>query len=343
MPCASASGRSSAPTSRIFGSARTARASARPMRPPAPATTTRSSAMLATPRPNSIPARERARFRAYSNRGRPTKPRRSPDSRRRKGYEGGMELTLRGRTEEHGWSGRRLKLSTLIRLRWLAVGGQTAAILVVGLWFGFPLPMGACFALIALSAWLNLGLRLVFPPAYRLDPNWAALLLAYDLAAACRPALPDRRTGEPVRDPAACARHGLGDDAAAGQDLPDRRDDARRRDGARLHPPAAAVVSGRRLRRAAPLCRRRLGGARLRARLHGLLRLPRGGGGAAPRRRARRDGAGAAARAASLRARRARRRRRARARHAARHDRARRARACERDSSPTIRMRRTSG
>ena len=53
--------------------------------------------------------------------------------------------------------------------------------MVVGLWFGFPLPMGACFALISLSAWLNLGLRMVFPPAHRLDPNWAALLLAYDL------------------------------------------------------------------------------------------------------------------------------------------------------------------
>ncbi len=92
-----------------------------------------------------------------------------------------MDFSLVSRSEAHGWSGRQLKLSTLIRLRWLAVGGQSAAILVVGLWFGFPLPMGACFALIALSAWLNLGLRLVFPPAYRLDPNWAAALLAYDL------------------------------------------------------------------------------------------------------------------------------------------------------------------
>ena len=34
--------------------------------------------------------------------------------------------------EAGGGSGRRLKLSTLIRLRWLAVSGQTAAILVVG-------------------------------------------------------------------------------------------------------------------------------------------------------------------------------------------------------------------
>lgn len=93
-----------------------------------------------------------------------------------------MDATLYGSPHEYGrWSGRQLRLSTLIRLRWLAVGGQTAAILVVGLWFGFPLPFGACFALIALSAWLNVGLRVLFPTSHRLDPNWATLLLAYDL------------------------------------------------------------------------------------------------------------------------------------------------------------------
>ena len=80
-----------------------------------------------------------------------------------------------------GRSSRRLRLSTLVRLRWLAIGGQTAAILIVGLWFEFPLPFGACFALIALSAWLNLGLRLVFPSSQRLDPSWATILLAYDI------------------------------------------------------------------------------------------------------------------------------------------------------------------
>src|SRR3712207_1622570 len=93
-----------------------------------------------------------------------------------------MDATLYGSRHEYGrWSGRQLRLSTLIRLRWLAVTGQTAAILIVGLWFGFPLPFGACFALIALSAWLNVGLRILFPTSHRLDPNWATLLLAYDL------------------------------------------------------------------------------------------------------------------------------------------------------------------
>ena len=93
-----------------------------------------------------------------------------------------MDAMLRAPADRsRAWSGRRLRLSTLARLRWLAIGGQTAAILIVGLWFEFPLPFGACFAVISLSAWLNLGLRIAFPASYRLDPNWATLLLAYDL------------------------------------------------------------------------------------------------------------------------------------------------------------------
>jgi two-component system sensor histidine kinase RegB len=93
-----------------------------------------------------------------------------------------MDQGAYGSAERSGrWSGHGLRLSTLIRLRWLAVFGQTVAILVVGLWFGFPVPFGACFALISLSAWLNLGLRIAFPASFRLDPNWGALILAYDL------------------------------------------------------------------------------------------------------------------------------------------------------------------
>ena len=79
------------------------------------------------------------------------------------------------------YSGRRLWLSTLIRLRWLAVVGQTLAVAVVGLWFGLSLPMALCFGLIAISAWLNISLRVVFPSAQRLSPEWATAILAYDL------------------------------------------------------------------------------------------------------------------------------------------------------------------
>jgi len=79
------------------------------------------------------------------------------------------------------YSRRWLRLSTLIRLRWLAITGQSLAVTVVALWFGFPMPIGLCFGLIVLSACLNITLRMVFPSAQRLGPNWATALLAYDL------------------------------------------------------------------------------------------------------------------------------------------------------------------
>lgn len=74
-----------------------------------------------------------------------------------------------------------LRLDTLVRLRWLAVAGQSAAVVVVHGGLGFPLPIGACFAAIALSAALNVALRLRYPTTHRLTPNEAAALLGYDV------------------------------------------------------------------------------------------------------------------------------------------------------------------
>lgn len=75
---------------------------------------------------------------------------------------------------------RRLRLNTLIRLRWLAVGGQSAAVVMVAYWLGFPLPVGFCFALIACSAWLNLLLAFRYPATHRLEPNAAMGILLFD-------------------------------------------------------------------------------------------------------------------------------------------------------------------
>ena len=58
---------------------------------------------------------------------------------------------------------RHVRLDTLVRLRWLAVIGQTTAVLVVHFGLEFDLPLWACLAVIALSAWLNVALRLRFP------------------------------------------------------------------------------------------------------------------------------------------------------------------------------------
>ncbi|MDJ0930340.1 ActS/PrrB/RegB family redox-sensitive histidine kinase [Breoghania sp.] len=76
---------------------------------------------------------------------------------------------------------RLLKLDTLVRLRWLVIAGQTAAVLVVNYGFGFKVPLGLVFALIALLAWLNLFLKLVRAKVQRLPQRWAAVLLCYNV------------------------------------------------------------------------------------------------------------------------------------------------------------------
>ena len=77
---------------------------------------------------------------------------------------------------------RNVRLDTLLRLRWLAIIGQTTAVLVVYYAIEFPLPIWACLAVIALSAWLNVALRVRFSLTQRLEPERAAWLLAFDIA-----------------------------------------------------------------------------------------------------------------------------------------------------------------
>lgn len=74
----------------------------------------------------------------------------------------------------------RLRLQTSIRLRWFAVVGQLIAVVLVSVGLGFALPLGWCVALIALSAWLNVFLRIWFPARHRLSTGTAITLLAYD-------------------------------------------------------------------------------------------------------------------------------------------------------------------
>lgn len=74
-----------------------------------------------------------------------------------------------------------LRLRTLVRLRWLAIIGQTAAVLAVQFMLGFPLPLGLCLAVIALSAWLNIFLTIRWRKSVRLQETHAGLLLVYDI------------------------------------------------------------------------------------------------------------------------------------------------------------------
>ncbi|MCB8837262.1 ActS/PrrB/RegB family redox-sensitive histidine kinase [Aurantimonas sp. VKM B-3413] len=76
---------------------------------------------------------------------------------------------------------QRLRLATLVRLRWLSVAGQTAACVFVawGLWW--PFPIGACLALIAVSVALNLYLSTQYAASQRLSSTAAAAVLTFDI------------------------------------------------------------------------------------------------------------------------------------------------------------------
>jgi two-component system sensor histidine kinase RegB len=85
---------------------------------------------------------------------------------------------------ERNWkegSESRLRLQTAVRLRWFGVVGQLVTVCFVYLGLGFPLPFGICLAFIALSAWLNVFLRIRYPARHRLGAALATSLLAYDI------------------------------------------------------------------------------------------------------------------------------------------------------------------
>ncbi|WP_297297236.1 ActS/PrrB/RegB family redox-sensitive histidine kinase [uncultured Methylovirgula sp.] len=80
-----------------------------------------------------------------------------------------------------GRRSRRLRVDTLVKLRWLAVCGQLVAVLLVRFGLGFPIPFGICLLFIAGSAWLNVVLTLRYNRSDRLNDTPAAAILAYDI------------------------------------------------------------------------------------------------------------------------------------------------------------------
>jgi two-component system, sensor histidine kinase RegB len=79
----------------------------------------------------------------------------------------------------HGES--RLRLQTIVRLRWLAVLGQSVTVIGVYWVIGIDLPIGWCLAVIALSAWINVVLRIRYPASQRLKSSYAFMMLGFDV------------------------------------------------------------------------------------------------------------------------------------------------------------------
>src|SRR5881394_458024 len=76
---------------------------------------------------------------------------------------------------------RYVRLDTILRLRWLAVLGQIAAVFIVAQGLNFDFAVVPCLVIIALSALLNLAVQSIFNPMQRLEPVWAAVLLALNI------------------------------------------------------------------------------------------------------------------------------------------------------------------
>ncbi len=74
-----------------------------------------------------------------------------------------------------------VRLDTILRLRWLAVLGQLAAIFIVAQGLEFDVPVIPCVTVIGLSALLNLSLQIAFNPRQQLEPIYAAALLALNI------------------------------------------------------------------------------------------------------------------------------------------------------------------
>ncbi len=78
-----------------------------------------------------------------------------------------------------------MRLRTLTMLRWLAVGGQTLAVVTVHFGFGFATPLGLCIIAVAASAWLNLFTMLRFSPQRVLTEREAGAYIAFDIVQLC--------------------------------------------------------------------------------------------------------------------------------------------------------------
>ena len=78
-------------------------------------------------------------------------------------------------------SAGQVRLGTLNNLRWLAVVGQTVALLVVRLVLDFDFPLLLAAAPVAASAVLNIVLAIAYPSARRLRAREATAFLAYDI------------------------------------------------------------------------------------------------------------------------------------------------------------------
>lgn len=77
--------------------------------------------------------------------------------------------------------GGRVRLQTLVLIRWMALAGQSLAIVVVHFGLGFDMAFVPAMLVVAVSVGLNTVLTIRYTPTTRLSDLQAALYLAYDM------------------------------------------------------------------------------------------------------------------------------------------------------------------
>ncbi len=75
----------------------------------------------------------------------------------------------------------RVRLRTLVYIRWVAIAGQFATLILVHFGLGYKLPIVACLAIVALSVAVNVAISLRRPLRQTLSDRAAALFLGYDM------------------------------------------------------------------------------------------------------------------------------------------------------------------
>ena len=82
---------------------------------------------------------------------------------------------------DFGYEARRLRVGTLVRLRWIAAGGQIAALMVARLVLHIDFPTGPAVLCAGALLAFNALLWLYFSPAKRLEEKVTTLILAVDI------------------------------------------------------------------------------------------------------------------------------------------------------------------
>ena len=92
-----------------------------------------------------------------------------------------MTLTLSDLSGTDARSNR-MRLRTLILLRWLAIAGQLAAITVAHRYYGMQLALGPCFLVVGASILANVIAVFIYPESKRLSESEAMFILLFDIS-----------------------------------------------------------------------------------------------------------------------------------------------------------------